>query len=429
MEDSIATASKNVLQIKRRKATHLAFRAAQKITGDLRGNQISSILLYPSITMQAAWGDLINRLAWYLPDRTIDPNCTIYVHTTVDGTVRSDVSIPSSQAKYNGEHLPIETVDAQSLGRVADHVDRILVWDRTTALSTTLLKNISKIEFIDPSYFSATEANTWERMSNSLRTPLPDTSRENYRQLAEKSREFDHAFVFATGPSLDRVTDFDFPTDSLKIVCNSIVRNEELLEHINPDVLVFADPVFHFGPSRYADKFRRDAVEALQKYDCVGVIPDTYLSLLSGHYPELNLIGISRGSHTQPNFPTHDDLSVWGTGNIMTLFMLPIASQMVDDVYILGADGRKEDESYFWEHNDDAQYDDELMQTVADCHPAFFRDRIYTDYYERHTDILAQMLAYGERRGVRYHSLTHSYVPCLKEREVSDDHFKTDTGQ
>jgi hypothetical protein len=105
----------------------------------------------------------------------------------------------------------------------------------------------------------------------------------------------------------------------------------------------------------------------------------------------------------------------------MTLFMLPIAMSLTSDVRIVGADGRKESSSYFWEHSDSAQYEDELMSTVAETHPSFFRDRVYEDYYQQHVDTLTEMIEYGERDGIGFVNLTNSYIPCLAERRVNPE--------
>jgi hypothetical protein len=176
--------------------------------------------------------------------------------------------------------------------------------------------------------------------------------------------------------------------------------------------------VFHFGPSKYAHEFREDAAAVLQNYDCVAAVSTPKRSLLAGHYPEISeqIIEIESVSSDLPRFPTHRSLDVMGTSNIMTLLMLPIASSLTDRIHILGADGREEDESYFWEHSDIAQYDDDMMKTAVDSHPSFFRDRIYTDYYDQHVQTLEEMIEYGERQGLEYVSLTESYIECLQSR-------------
>lgn len=418
MEQSVATASKNIARIKCRKYVHYAFRAGQKLFGDRVDANASSILLLPKFSDSDALSDVLNRLAWFLPSETTRPQCEIHVVASQSVYDRALDTTPESQSSYPVEDLPLSLVGSNELSGVADAADKILVWKKTAVLSPSAVRHPRKLEMVDPSYYSATEPNTWERVTDVLRSNALGDSQARLEALADRASSYDRAFVFGTGPSLADAMKFDFPDDSLKIICNSIVKNDELLEHLDPDVLTFADPVFHFGPSQYADRFRSDAVDVLREYDCVGVIPPEYRSLMTGHYPEVDFAAVDRERDLGPHFPTVKDPRVWSTGNIMTLYMLPLASWLCDEVYILGADGRQEDESYFWEHNDEAQYDDEVMQTVADSHPAFFRDRVYTDYYQRHVDILTEMIEYGERRGVDYRSLTHSYVPCLSDRRV-----------
>ena len=42
------------------------------------------------------------------------------------------------------------------------------------------------------------------------------------------------------------------------MICNSIVKNHEFLKKSKPKYLCFADPIFHPGPSKYAEQFRKD---------------------------------------------------------------------------------------------------------------------------------------------------------------------------
>lgn len=426
MDDSIATASRDVLAINRRKATYLAFLALRKLSNAAfsRPGGGSTLLLYPKVERQSTLPDLINRLAWYLPAETVEDH-RIYVPVADDIDRTMPTTAPESQEFYDRAHLDIKFIDPAGANAVIGDIDRILCHDFYRAIGPTLLRNLSRVEIVDPEFYSTTECSTWPKTLDNCRTADEDLSSEIFRRLEDQSAGIDSAYVFATGPSLDEAYDFEFPEDSLKIVCNSIVNSDDLLSHIDPDVLVFSDPVFHFGPNQYAHEFREDAVETIREYDCVAAIPDFQRSLLTGHYRDIvdHVVGFDYIKSDEPLYPAHDSLTVKSTGNIMTLLMLPIASALADDVYIIGADGREEDESYFWEHNDDAQYDDKLMQTVVDTHPSFFRDRIYTDYYEQHDETLTEMIEHGESRGVEYTSLTESYIPCLQERYGS----KTDS--
>lgn len=422
MQDDLATAPRNLFHIKRRELTDLGFRGLRKGARELVGQPeaATTLLLYPRIEDTSTLRDLTNRLAWYLPADNVAPHTIqIPVSKRVDPVLPDNA--PEGQCRYGHGHLSTEFVEPDQIGRFVDEADRILCHSFYDGMNPAVLRNISRVEIIDPEFYSTRESTNWPMIANDHREPAQDVSRANFARLESQAADFEDSFVFATGPSLEHAYEVDFPDDSLKIICNSMVRNKELLEHINPDVLVFADPVFHFGPSRYANEFREDAVETLHEHDCIAVVPDFQQSLLAGHYPDIQdqLVGLEAVDSELPRFPSQRSLDVMRTSNIMTLFMLPIASALTDHVHIIGADGREEGESYFWEHSEEAQYDDELMQTAVDTHPSFFRDRVYTDYYQQHVETLTEFIEYGERNGVEYRSLTESHVPCLQERYES----------
>lgn len=195
------------------------------------------------------------------------------------------------------------------------------------------------------------------------------------------------------------------------------MKNEDFLQHIKgPDLLVFADPVFHFSPCEYAAMFRDDALKVVQKYKCFVMVPDFTVPLMLAHYPELQEYLIGMHTKNDFNIPNLEKYYVKGSSNILTLYMIPVASSISQNIFIIGADGRKPDENYFWKHSSSAQYSN-LMQTAFDTHPSFFRDRVYTDYYDRHCKFLDKLLQYGESKGKKYISLTPSYIPALEKRQ------------
>jgi hypothetical protein len=85
-------------------------------------------------------------------------------------------------------------------------------------------------------------------------------------------------------------------------------------------------------------------------------------------------------------------------------------------VRIAGCDGRKPNENYFWKHNADTQYSDNLMASAFAAHPAFFRDRDYSDYYAQHCREVEDLLAAGEQHGRTVESVTPSWIPALAAR-------------
>lgn len=421
MDNSVATASRNILRIKLRKYRYLMYRGVQETLRKVGGgipNDIESIMFYPEVSRENDLSNIINQLSWYLPEDSVDsPQIHIPLDDELDiSSARSHP--PSNQAKYPDRHLSL--YDVKNPRKRATEVDVILLWNYK--LSPLVLRHLNKIYIVDPNYYSLIESDRWHRVSIRTSNELEDSSEQNYSKLETRAENYSEAYIFATGPSLNKAYNFDFPDNALKIICNSIVNNDELLNHVNPDVLVFADPVFHFGPSKYANEFRRDAVKTVMNHDCFVVIPQRFRRLFLEHFPQVSnkLISTPTANLSEPRFPNSDDLTVMSTNNIMTRYMVPVASSLTDEIYIIGADGREDDESYFWEHSDEAQYTG-LMETVVECHPSFFRDRIYTDYYKQHIETFSDMLDYGENQGKRYYSLTDSYIPCLNNRTVDKD--------
>lgn len=421
MKSSVATASKDVLRIKLRSADFHAFNLlgrAAPWTREQDGGR--DVVIYPAFDSPAAFGDVLNRLGWYFPAGAVED-------LDLTASVRGDVTAageyaPEAQGTFETDHLPLSNVDPRTLEERASAADCLLVWDADARLSGPAIRNAANVDVVDPGFYSHHEPVAWGQVGAAARRGLEDRSRGLYADLERRAEDWETAYVFATGPSLDRAFEREFPEDALSVICNSIVRNDDLLEHLHPDVLTFADPVFHFGPSEYAVQFREDAVRAIREHDLVAVVPEQYRELLVGHYPDLadSVIGMRSVYDDTVRFPTSESLEVMGTANIMTKLMLPVASALTDHVKIVGADGRKEDESYFWEHSDIGQYDDELMNTAFETHPAFFRDRLYTDYYEQHVEILKEMIENGERISTEYKSVTPSYIPCLSKRTISE---------
>jgi hypothetical protein len=229
------------------------------------------------------------------------------------------------------------------------------------------------------------------------------------------------AIVLATGPSAH---DFDPEARAydVRITCNSAVRDESLLEAFRPNIITFADAVFHFGPSRYAAAFRRDVLRAAELTDALMVVPAAYAGILVAHHPQLagRIAPFTevRGEWTWPRAGA-DHLELRTTGNILTAAMLPLAFATSHEVSIAGSDGRSAGERYFWRHSQALQYSDELMETVFAAHPSFFRDRIYGDYYEEHCRSVEELISSAEASGIEVRALTASHIPALRRRGAS----------
>ncbi|MEX2375904.1 MAG: hypothetical protein WD942_10040 [Dehalococcoidia bacterium] len=422
---TVAYGRRSALVIRVRRFLHgvlVMWRRANRWLFRVRADRhLAEVLVFAHAKTDDELGDVVNRLIWGFPP---DSGVTLRV---VVGPALSGVSIeslpsPKGQVRYIASvpHLTLE-----GRWRIWDlfRADLILTMKFPRPVVAFLPFVVGKLEIADPWYYAWTEGNVWKNtyyftFSEEGRESYDELSRRNFSRLYEESRDRSESYCFLTGPSFDEYERFSYGEDSLKVVCNSIIKNDQFLEHIGgPHVLTFADPVFHFGPSVYAETFREKAVEVVEKYRCYLVVPQFTVPLMVARHPSLRdfIIGIAVKSSGPFNFPTAADLTTLGTTSISTYLMLPVASSLTGRVHFIGADGRKPDENYFWKHNPQVQYAD-LMETVFETHPSFFRDRVYADYYDEYCDVFESIVAFGERQGKEYLSLTDSHIPALSRR-------------
>jgi hypothetical protein len=278
------------------------------------------------------------------------------------------------------------------------------------------LFRLHKCAVVDENFYSTEECTAWSYLYGSYcGKDFSELSRRNFSALAGKLKNNKSACCFLTGESFSDYKNHPETRDMIKVICNSVVKNDEFLDWLHPDILCFADPVYHFSWNEYSKTFREDVLKTVEKYGVYVIIPENMVALMLAHYPQLSekIIGIGRNGDF--NFPSPQNLSVRVTDNILTYLMLPAASALADEIYILGANGRSPDDRMFWKHNSLVQYDG-LMQKVVDAHPSFFRDRNYVQYQSGHDELMAALFAYGEARGKKYISLNESYLASISAR-------------
>jgi hypothetical protein len=247
------------------------------------------------------------------------------------------------------------------------------------------------------------------------RVEVPDTN-VALRRLFERRAPGGRALALATGPSARELDARDVDAQ-VRIVCNSAVRDVDLIRALQPNIICFADPVFHFGPSKYAAAFRSDLANALTLTDALVVVTSRYVGPMIAAMPELRdrLVVLDDTAPTW-RWPDECNADVKQTGNILTQLMLPVAFALADAVDIAGCDGRVASENYFWKHNKATQYSDELMRDAFAAHPAFFSTRDYGQYYERHVRSLTELLEVAEAAGKKIRGVTSSHIPALVAR-------------
>jgi hypothetical protein len=276
---------------------------------------------------------------------------------------------------------------------------------------------------VDPDLYALSELEYW-RVRERLAWPNYPSAEVSMQRLHAHAPNAKSAFVLATGPSALTV-DLAAVDADVRITCNSAVRDIERLRAFRPTIIAFTDPVFHFGPCRYAAAFRRDLLRAIEISDPLLLCGSDWVSPLLNLMPELEerlaVVPFRPGGRWR--WPTKRDPTVRATESVLTNLMLPVAFMLADRISVAGVDGRQPTENYFWKHG--LQYSDELMASVFDAHPAFFRDRDYEDHYENYCGEIENFLQIAERAGKAIVGAAPSWIPAFRKRgaqePVADD--------
>ncbi len=248
-------------------------------------------------------------------------------------------------------------------------------------------------------------------------------SRAKFQLLAEECvGRYEDCFLLATGPSVENYSRYPM-RQALCIASNSSILNRGLMAHAKPKVFVFADPVFHFGVSGYAARFRKECRLFLGEHPQTRVVvPMRYYLLLKSLWPDFaqRLIGMPWKDRGRFNFQIDgDNFYTRATDNILTLLLLPLATTFAKQIKLIGCDGRKlEENSYFWGHGRSVQMHEE-MESVRKSHPAFF-EIDYNDYYTLHCDTLQDFIETAEACGYSFRHCGPSHIPVLARRREDE---------
>jgi hypothetical protein len=361
---------------------------------------------FPPVRDSREFTELSTRVACYLGDAELPlylpgPRFPLASETTpfFEPSLVRDPGWLSERPSGVG-HLVIHRLNAVSLRRIATSTIPVTVTDPRLA------------QLSEDQYFVLRNSASW---------PTYAPAEIALERLQTISGDAESAFILLTGPSALEV-DLGRVVADIRITCNSTVRDLDLIREYRPNIIAFSDPYFHFGPSRYAAAFRRDVLRAVEEVNSVVLCTDRYAAPLLSLAPQLAdrlaVIPIQPGGPWR--WPTRRNPTVRTGSSVLTTLLLPVAMMLTNDISIAGADGRQPTENYFWKHNPRIQYSPELMQTVFDAHPAFFRDRDYEDYYDGFCADIEALAQIGETAGKTVRAVTPSWIPALRKRGAAE---------
>lgn len=266
----------------------------------------------------------------------------------------------------------------------------------------------------------------WIEAASRVQQHIIDRSVATERYKAFKADIADRAnegvYIFGTGPSLERASARAWH-DGVRIVCNTIVRDRELWHHIDPDLVVAGDGIYHFGFTGFAGAFRADlAMRLNESVKTKFLYPAQFDIVVRRSLPIAlhdRLIPVEIGNGTD----IHKALQRFelpALGNVLNLLLLPVACDISQRVFLWGFDGRAPTDQLFWSNSAKQSYA-ELLPGLQVAHPAFFDHNVPKNDPEKYLrsvygDVLENCLRNAEAEGWTFRMLHHSWTKSLADR-------------
>ncbi|MDH5719781.1 MAG: hypothetical protein OEZ13_04075 [Spirochaetia bacterium] len=399
------------------------------------------VIFYPIITDPENINDVIARGLWYFS--YIQPSEIIFPISEelaeIDIKIPDDMDQAISDIEYIKVHGKIKKniyTDPNKLQNDLSNFDIIAFWssDEIPFLETlitklkrngkTIVKADKRNDRYEGSFYIQAGFDNYDDKDE-----LIHMEKEKFTRLQSQLSEISEIFVYGTGPSFEMYKYFNH-SNALSIICNTTILDLEFMNYVNPKILVFADPIFHFGVSRYAGKFREKLKSTMELFsDLSVIIPFKYYPMAKAYFDHADrIIGIPFEKKEKFNLNLKTEFQVKTTANILTLLQFPLASTFSSNINLIGFDGRpKEENKYFWQHNRKVQLNEE-MDNIKFVHPGFFEIN-YDTYYDEHLENLDNMLNQASKSGIQVSLLTPSHMPVLSKyldnEKILKSHLQT----
>lgn len=217
--------------------------------------------------------------------------------------------------------------------------------------------------------------------------------------LGERFGRAAHAYLLGTGASTRTALHRDL-SDGIRIICNTVILDDELMEHVRPHIMALADPLF-FGPSVSAQRYQRAVVDQASRHDFAIVTTEQFAPLLRAHNPEIaeRVIGLRRGRATWPdNFDLVTHPAVRPDADVLASMLLPLAATFAPSIGLIGFDRRDTGDRVYLELDDAEDRADGDAGRVAAIERLFVR---------------------LDERGIQVRSMAESDVPALRRRAMA----------
>jgi hypothetical protein len=258
-----------------------------------------------------------------------------------------------------------------------------------------------------------------------IRADRIQQSKLRFVSLIESLAKSNHrkCYIFGTGPSLEKAAAINFD-DGYKIICNTICKDRDFFMKIKPHILVAGDALYHFSETKHAQAFQRDVEQRMEEANFTFCYPALFDAFVRRRFPrfEDRLIPIPVGKAFDLTVDMTREFYLPVTGNTLGLLLLPIACQLAKNILMLGFDGRRPTDKFFWANSIKHSYPD-LTEEMAAEYPAFYshflpKEKPLAYVTSVHGDALDEAMTMAEKKGWSFTLLSPSTSPALARRPV-----------
>lgn len=332
-----------------------------------------------------------------------------------------------NKKKFNSIYFDKDTEKAEAKIYIPSNIETVKTIKKDTLIiikkvkASNILKRIFRMKNLrlaDISFFLTSEASTNMRLW--FYDFSSENDREGYKNISFKNLNklvslinTDKICLLGTGPSFQKAVNV-FKTNNYIITCNSAIYENDLWEE-KKNILCFADPVYHFGKSTEALRFKSEVIKKFNNSKFFIVCPIECFPILKHSWgiDENFIIGLSRDKKSKYKNINNEFIYIKKTSNILTEFMLPLATMISKNIYLGGFDGREVNEENFWKYS---KTTDQNIEQHQSQHPSFFQDRDMEKYYVSHLAILEKQINELEKKGFMIKNITNSNIKFLNTR-------------
>lgn len=385
------------------------------------------IIYYPVFDDSKELSSHYYRACWYFPSKKNHCEQVVFFKTGCYELEKPDYM---GSSNVDIDHIVIREKDEEEYKNELEQSRVVLVWKKESVDELDYLKTtgtvVINVDTMDPTAIEYGRycGIIWKYfLRKEERIDIIQQSHQRFLNAADEVRKMNYSCgcVFGTGPSLETAYEYNFDS-CLSVVCNSIVQNKDLLNHIKPKFITAGDVVSHLGVSAYAEKFRSDLVVAMKEFNLYYLTTATFGYLLMIQCEEIadRIILVEQLLDVQ-NFDLCNNFALPKLDSTFNIHMLPIINTFCNDIYILGCDGKSKVRSNedFWAHAQKAQYDS-LVDTGHQCHPTFDINR-QKSTYDRYLKSVQLSVDMGEQTyNKKYYTLNQSNIDALENKRITD---------